>query len=322
MKNQTIVLLYLLGFALLFISASQFFNTRARSHQTTVVNLSAKLYHIHGEISRNMRHTKNFLINNATNISPLSEEQSGDVELKKRSNRSIFALVDEILMDNELSEEIDQTKLSSLKEELNKHTKAFNRVAARLKEKRTTNSGVIGNVKKASDLLLSNKLIERAEVLDIRNSEKDFLLTHEERHLGLVKQKLSDIRDRLLKNTSGLSRTQAIGLLQNYEKEFDHLVRIGQEVGVGTNSGYHAQMLFWEDKLFSTVDELRYNVDKLSESNTATNEYAVLTLCIALIVSCFILSRLITSNLSTRAEIAQRNCDPVKPRQSKLKMSA
>jgi len=313
MTNRTVVLLYLLGFSLVFIITSSVLVVNAKANRSKATNLSAKLDHMHNELTHNFLHTKSFLVHEGSSAGLAHTKENASLELKKNSNKSLYAMVDEILIDPVYMEDVDHGKLSDIKDQIYKHTSAFDWIASRLIEKGGESSGILGSINSVSKMLRENPLLAEVSILELRNCEKDFLLTGEEKYIAKFKELLAKTRVRIQRAAESTSKTAAIELLAAYQKDFDRLVRIGQETGVRTNSGRYAQMIFWEDKLFAIIDDLRRDSEKLYENVATYNQRALGFYCSFMVIAAFLFSRMIASSLEDRFEVAKRTSNPVEP---------
>ena len=313
MTNRTVILLYLLGFSLVFIIISSALVVNAKSNRSKATNFSAKLDRMHNELTYNFLHTKSFLVQDAGGTSLSRSQGLTSVKLKKSSNKSLYAMVDEILIDPMYMEDVNHEKLSSIKDHLYKHTSAFDWITSRLKERGSESHGILGGINTTTKMLHKNKLVLRMDILESRNYEKDFLLTGEEKYIDKFNQGIDKIRSRVQQTSKSTQKAIALELLRIYQKDFDHLVRISQETGIRTNTGRYAQMVFWEDELFTLIEELRRDSEKLYEDVATYNQRALGFYCTCMIIASFLFSRFIASSLQDRFEIAKRTSNPVKP---------
>ncbi|TAE67009.1 MAG: HAMP domain-containing protein [Bacteroidetes bacterium] len=164
--------------------------------------------------------------------------------------------------------------LEKVQENIKEHSKTFNQIKAKLKQRGFKNYGFEARMREAAHRLQEIKNLDMISLLTLRRNEKDFFLRKDWIYADSLKAESSRLVGASRKSGKfNIQELEKIILsMRKYLREFDKITRIESEIGFNEKQGLKAQLLFTSseiEKEFTKIDELIIqNTKSLDDTST------------------------------------------------------
>ncbi|WP_417441062.1 methyl-accepting chemotaxis protein [Idiomarina sp.] len=175
---------------------------------------------------------------------------------------------------NQLVADEGSTRLiDGLGEQISQYEENFNRLVVAFKQRGLDeNSGAYGALRTAThELEQAIDTADRTELLvtllQIRRSEKDFMLRFDDKYLGRVNNLLDELKAELSASPNLASKVDA------YRRDFGRYASLSKEIGLDEESGIKGEVRTIASNMESSLAELDENLNELLQSRQATMKW-------------------------------------------------
>lgn len=226
------------------------------------------------------RNTRFFKTNRSLYLDSLNEKQN-----------SLNEKITELIRTCEQNKFKVSGKLEHIKTELNENNYIFNQMVSSIYRRGFKDWGVEGQMRDQVHLLENFADLDQRAVLSLRRHEKDYMLRNDSSYV----HQLNSLVEKLLltvKNDAKIepsTRVAIRNMLVNYQRLFNKLVRLDQEIGIRSKTGYSRQLLATSSSIEQMLNQVQADIEIEKNQLIGEIELAyVLSSILLIIISIFI----------------------------------
>ncbi|MCF8345567.1 MAG: PAS domain S-box protein [Bacteroidales bacterium] len=251
------LLIWFLAFSVLIILMFLGFNLIYIHQKSNVTNITGAIYELHLDVQKDFNLTDAFFSDETLNQQFFKTGESSLLkEHAQKFNKAISKLGS--LKDGSYISRMNiETDLDSLQTDLQAHNKVFIELADLTRQRGFKDYGIVGTMRSFVHQLEGYPQLDQADVLGLRRHEKDYIIRNEAEYITKLNE-LAGALVRQVKKDPAIGKTdreKIIGLINNYQAEFNALVAIEKKIGIRTpESGKKLELSLLEERI-----EMRFN---------------------------------------------------------------
>ncbi len=243
---SVLVILMFLGFNLLYI------------HQkSNITNITGAIYELHLDVQKNFNLADAFFSDETLNQQFFKTGESDLLNEHAQQFNEAIAKLSTLKDGSYISRMGIGPSMDSLMADLKYYNKVFIELADLTRQRGFKDFGIVGTMRSFVHQLEGFPQLNQTDVLGLRRHEKDYIIRNEAEYITKLNE-LAGALVRQVKKDPAIGKTdreKIIGLINNYQAEFNALVAIEKKMGIRTpESGKKLEISRLEERI-----EMRFN---------------------------------------------------------------